>query len=163
MRAFLSLLGVVVVGFAACGGEVSECPGDGCDCTGSSTCTCLPGNECTWKGSEETGCNEDGSSCSLECLDDNVCTGTCGASCSIDCKGDSSCDLTTGPSGSVSCEDSECDVTVGESGSISCSGGATCHVRCTATCSVSCSESTCDLRCPGDAAPRRVEGSGGCG
>lgn len=135
MRTIIAL-GVCAILVGACGDESSP-P----ECTGTS-CSCPPGEDCDLGGSA---C--EGNSCSLDCTDDNECTGACGASCSIDCSG-----------GSV------CDVTVGDSGSVTCSDGATCHVRCDASCSVSCSDdASCDLQCADDEAPMSIGEGGSCG
>ena len=159
------MISVLCLQVGACGDgrapASSTCPGDGCPCA-DAKCTCDADATCTWVGSEATGCDAAGGSCSFSCLANNTCTGTCAGSCSADCKGDSTCDLTTGESGSLSCEGSLCTVTLGNSGSISCTDSATCHVTCTGQCSVSCGSATCDITCPGDTSPRAVAGSASC-
>jgi hypothetical protein len=108
-------------------------------CTGAS-CECPSGTACAFT---ESSCGE--GSCSLDCANDNVCTGACAESCSIDCSGGSTCTVTVGPSGSVSCD------------------GSTCHVTCTGSCSVSCTgEAACDLKCAGDAEARPISDGGQC-
>lgn len=110
------------------------------DCTGTS-CICPAGQECNIGSGD---CAEQ--SCSLDCSNDNVCSGECGQSCSIDCTGGSTCEVTVGPSGSVTC-----------------SGGSTCDITCTGSCSVSCdSTSTCTLKCAGDDAPHSIPEGGSC-
>lgn len=109
-------------------------------CTGS-TCTCPAGENCDISDSD---CSTD--SCSLDCIDFNECTGSCGASCSVDCS-----------------EGSLCEITVGNSGSVSCTNGSECNISCTGNCSLSCSnDSICTLTCAGDDAPQPVEDTGQC-
>jgi hypothetical protein len=124
----------VVLAAVGCGSDTAP-P----DCTGSS-CACPAGSACDLDG---TTCEEE--SCSLDCTEDNECSGSCGESCSVDCSGGSTCDLTVGASASVTCSD-----------------GATCNIRCTESCSVSCSaDSTCTLAC-GDEAPAAIVEGGSC-
>jgi hypothetical protein len=130
----LLVLSLFLVGMVGCGSDATP-P----ECTGSS-CACPAGTACDLGGSA---C--EGESCSLDCTDDNECSGSCGESCSIDCSGGSTCDVTVGPSGSVTCSD-----------------GATCNITCTGSCSLSCSgDATCSLAC-GDAAAETVVEGGSC-
>jgi hypothetical protein len=132
MRHLLTGLFLLLV---ACGGNDTPPP----TCVGMS-CTCEPGAACDLDGSA---C--EGDSCTLDCVEDNECSGSCGDSCSLDCSGGSTCEMTVGPSSSVSCSD-----------------GAVCDIRCTGSCSLSCSiDSMCRLAC-GDGPLEAVVEGGAC-
>jgi len=134
----LILAGISLLG--ACGGGDSESSKKPVECTGT-TCACPAGQSCTFS---QTGCGA--GSCTLECLDHNQCSGSCGESCSLSCAGGSTCSASVGKSGSVNCAD-----------------GSTCHVKCEADCSVTCGAgSTCTLQCAGDTAPKEIPQGGGC-
>lgn len=134
----LFLILALLACLTACGSGSSglqplSCSGSSCNCPSGAACD-IAGSDCA------------NASCSLDCTDNNDCTGSCGASCSIDCA-----------------QGSTCDVTVGESGSVSCTEGSVCRVACAGNCSLTCSaDSTCELTCPGDSASHALSGSGQC-
>src|SRR5215831_16878208 len=133
MRSAIALLGMFSV---LCCGDSATPP----RCTGS-TCSCSGGQTCAFSPSI---CGP--SSCSIDCTDHNVCTGSCADSCSVNCASGSRCTLS-----------------LGQSGSVSCTGNSTCYITCTGSCSVSCSSgSTCNLRCPNDASWTPIPQGGHC-
>src|SRR5262249_26166757 len=133
MRSLIAL--VIASSLVGCGDSATppRCNGSTCSCSGGQTCSFNP-NICG------------PTSCSIDCTDHNVCSGSCADSCSVNCASGSTCTLT-----------------VGRSGSVSCTGNSTCHIACTGPCSVSCSTgSTCDLRCPTDSSSRPIPQGGHC-